>query len=345
MKNIRFFLTATVVVLAALGCASSPGSGGGNGLPPWYNDPQGTYPDDQYLTSVGSGDTRRAAEQDAAAGIAQIFESRISVDMRTAERYRELVSGSSTLSESDVQMTQSVNIRSNQTLSNIQFGESATDEMGRVHVIAYLERIPTGNIYVDLINKNASQVRSFLDQSAQSSELLREYAFLSAAAVVAANNEILQDQLRIIAPGFSSMVQTGYVYDDILGDMSDLAGRMTVSVSVSNDNDDRVAGAVREALSMERFPVADGGLLSVLGSVQMEAIELNSDYETVRWHLNLEMRGPDGRSLVTYDNQDRASGVTQEAARAFAYNDIEESVQKDFVGAVRGYFDGLVLGN
>jgi len=354
LRTIIFRVGVIGVVITAIaaisGCSSAPASssagssGGADGMPAWYSDPQSVYPDDRYLSSIGSGDTRRAAEQDAAAGIAQVFESRISVDMRTAERYQELVSGSTTLSQSDVQFTQSVNIRSDQTLVNIQYGESATDNTGRVHVIGYLERIPTGNIYADLVKKNGTQVETFLSESHASGELLRQYAFLSAASVVAANNEVLKDQLRIISPGFAAMAETGYDYDAILQEMADLAGRMTVSVSVANDDGGRVAGALREALSKERFPVAADGMLSVAGSVRMEPIQLNPDYKSVRWYLNLEMRGPDGRSLVTYDNEERASGVTEEAATAFAFSDIEEAVEKDFVGAMRAYFDSLVLG-
>jgi hypothetical protein len=61
--------------------------------------------------------------------------------------------------------------------------------------------------------------------------------------------------------------------------------------------------------------------------------------------MSQDMAGPDGSSLVNLDEEDRASGVSEEAARAFAYRDIEEAVARDFVDAMRGYFDGLVLSN
>ncbi len=344
----RFTVVGMSIVLAVLiaGCASAPSGAprGGNDEPEWLLNPASAYPDEMFLSAVGSGDTRAAAEQNAAAGIAQIFEARVSVDMRTAERYQELVSGSSTLTESEVQLTQSVSIRSDQTLLNIQYGESFTDAMGRVSVIAYLERIPTGRIYADLIQKNGTQVENFRAESGAGGDLVRQYAFLSAASVVAANNEVLRDQLRIIAPGFGELAQVGYDYDDLLREKADLAARMTVSVAVDNDEGGRIAGAVREALSEERFPSAESAVLAVRGSVRMEPTEINPDYKSVRWYLNLEMVGPDGRALVTYDNQERASGVSEEAAQAFAYADIEEAVRKDFVGAMRAYFDGMVLG-
>lgn len=349
-------LVAATIVAGVLlaGCVSAPSAGTDSGrgggaagdLPDWYLNPQSVYPDNQFLTSVGTGDSRRDAEQQALAGLSQIFEAEIEVDVETRERYRELVTADGAFSESDVQLAQTTNIRAAQTLLNVQFGEAAVDELGRVHVIAWIERIPTGRLYVDLIDKNARQVESFLGSAARSDGILREYAYLSAATVVATNNEVLRDQLRIIAPGMGEMARVSYDFNELLQQRADLASAMTVSVAVDGDRDDRVGAAVREALSAERFPVVtSGAVLSVTGRASVEPVELSNDFETVRWVLTLEMRGPDGASLVTFDDQNRASAVTVDSAIAFAYRDIEEVITDDFVSSIRAYFDGLVLGN
>lgn len=338
---------AAFVLLA--GCAGGPARAparAAQDMPAWYLNPAAVYPDQVYLTAVGTGDTRRDAEQQALAGLSQIFEAEIEVDMTTRERYREIMTAQGTLSETEVELAQTTSVRAAQTLLNVQTGEAAVDQSGRVHVIAYIERMPTGRLYVELIEKNGDQVQYFLDQAAASGSLVREYAFVSAAAVVAAGNELLRDQLRIIAPAMGQIVRLSYRYEDVLRRRVDLAERMRVAVTVENDDGDRIGGVVRQALGQERFPVSgDDPVLRVTGRVSVEPVALSSEFETVRWVLNLGLSGPDGSTLVTYDDQGRASAVTVDSATAFAYRDIQDAVEKNFMRNVRRYFDGLVLGN
>jgi predicted small secreted protein len=208
----RLAIPTAVLLVAVLlaGCATSSGGSAAtargqamanaNDLPEWYLNPQSVYPNEVFLTAVGTGDTRRDAEQQALAGLSQIFEAQVQVDARTSERYSEIMSAQGTVSENEVRLAQNTNVRSNQTLLNVQFGEAAVDETARVHVIAYIERIPTGRVYMDLIETNGDQVERFLDEASRSNGMVREYSYVSAAAVVASANRVLQDQLRIIAP-------------------------------------------------------------------------------------------------------------------------------------------------
>ncbi|MEX2444440.1 MAG: LPP20 family lipoprotein [Alkalispirochaeta sp.] len=342
-------LAAVAAALVLGSCVSGPGGdtrspARAGDLPEWYLNPQNVYPSETFLTAIGTGDSRRDAEQQALAGLSQIFEAEISVDSRTSERYSELMTAQGSVSESEIRLAQDTNIRSNQTLLNVQYGEAAVDETGRVHVIAYIERIPTGRVYADLIEKNGDQVASFLEQASSSDDLVREYAYTSAAAVVSSTNEVLRDQLRIIAPGFSEIVSLPYDPDDVLRRRADIASRMQTSVDVEGDETDRIAGVVRSALSEERFPLGSSDpVFRVTGSMRIDEGEVNNDFQSVRWTLTLDFTGPEGNTLVTFDQQSRASGVSREAAVAFAYSDMEEAVAQSFVGAIRRYFDGLVL--
>lgn len=357
MRHVSLYTIARAVIVVAgavalSGCVtagpaagSSGASGRGGALPAWYTDPQSVYPEQVYLTAVGTGDSRRDAEQQALAGLSQIFEAQVSVDMRTSERYRDIMTAQGTVSESELSLAQSTNVRSNQTLLNVQFGESAVDELGRVHVIAFIERVPTGRVYSDLIARNGGQVVSFLARADTASGLIEEYAYVSAAAVVASANESLRDQLAIIAPQAAGALVLPYRYEAVLERRVGVATQLSTAVAISGDDNDRIGSVVREAISQERLPIATAdAVLQVVGRVSVTPEALSGSFETVRWVLSLEMRGPDGRVLVSYDGQDRSSAVTVDSAIAFAYRDMEEIVAGEFVGAMRSYFDGLVLG-
>ncbi|WP_319561028.1 LPP20 family lipoprotein [Marispirochaeta sp.] len=341
-------LMGLLVLFLFAGCATggpASGSSSSGDMPAWFLDPRAAYPDDTYMTAIGTGDTRRAAEQSAMAGLSQIFESQITVDVSTAERYRDLVSSAGNVSESELMLAQSTNVQSNQTLLNVQFGEAAVDTEGRVHAIAYIDRMATGRIYQDLIRKNSGFVTAYMNEYRAADDPIRKYAFVSAAAVVAQSNALLLDQLRIISQVFYAMTSLPYDQRSVLQEKSEMASTMTISLRVRGGEGPLVESAVREALSQERFPTADPALLSIRGDVRIEDIELNPKYKSVRWYLNLDFTGPDGKALVSYNNQGRASAVTAESARSFAMDDINKAVKQEFVGSVRGYFDGLVQGN
>jgi hypothetical protein len=332
-----------LVILA--GCASAPASGG-NDLPEWYLNPKSVYPDNQYLTAVGTGDSRRDAEQQALAGLSQTFEAEVSVDARTRERYEELMTAEGTASESEVQLVQSTRVASAQTLLNVQFGEAAVDEEGRVHVIAYLERAPTAQVYRGLIGKNSEQVQSYLSEAQASDDPVVRYAYFNAAGVVARSNEVLVDQLRIISPATAAVAEPPYDMQEVVQQESAATRALSFAVSIDGDTNGRITTLVREALSERQFPVAESNpVLVVDGSFAIRDAESTEDFQSVRWTLALRLNGPDGNGLVTYDEEDRAAGVDRQAATSFAYTDAEEAVRDGFIGSVQSYFNGLVLGN
>ncbi|NBF39030.1 MAG: hypothetical protein GVY14_01310 [Spirochaetes bacterium] len=364
----RFSVTRTMLALVALvflaGCVSGPATGGGASgggasggssgsggvqttaggepIPEWYEDPKSVYPDNQYLSAIGSGDTRRGAEQDALGSLSQIFEARVSVDNRINERYREIAGSSGSFSESDVRLANSVNVQSDQRLVNVQYGESFTDSQGRVHVIGYMNRMETGRVYRDLIQKNAEQIERFLDEADSESRILRRFAFVSAANVVAQSNRALIDQLQIISAPLAATLQLPYDEQAVAERRLEVASEMAYRVNVSGSAASRVEEVVAGALSSEGFVVSENGPLLVQGSAELESAE-GGQYEEVRWYLNLEFVGPGGNTVVAFNQQDRASGVSQDAARSFAYSDIEEVAREEFVGQVIGYFDSLVI--
>lgn len=344
---------AVVIVGGMLlgGCASESATSRSstaqqNDYPEWYLNPGEVYPDAQYLTAVGTGSTRRAAEQEAMAGLAQIFRSEIEVDSTTQERYREIMTSQGKVEESEIELAQTLNVRAAQTLLNVQTGEAAVDDRGRTHVIAYIERIPTGQLYADLINENSSQIVTFIDEAEATGDILRRFAYLNAATVVAHSSEVLASQLRIISPITHQGIQYPYSHNDLLRERADTAEQMLVAVSIDGDTGDRIGGILRQTLGDERFPIsADNPVLSVNGRISIDPVNLNPDFETVRWVLNIDVQRTGAATLVSFDDQGRASGPTVEQARAFAYQDIQQAIERKFRSRLQRYFDSLVLGD
>ncbi|TVQ26020.1 MAG: hypothetical protein EA383_06645 [Spirochaetaceae bacterium] len=345
-------MTKSVFIIGAVlgmlvGCAT-PGeqTTAAGGYPEWFLNPSNVYPQERYMSAVGSGRDRRDAEQQALAALSQAFEVEIRVDETTRERYRELMTDSGTMTESEIDLTQVRDVRSAQTLLNVQFGDAFMAPDNRVHIVAYLERMATGRLYVDLINRNEAQVSDYLAEANGSQDPLRRYAFLSAAEAVAANNEMLRDQLRIISQPMSATLPSGNSRSAIVSRRTDAAESLPVAIRVTGDAENRILPILRRAVAAERFPITDSAaVLTVEGAFEIEPIDLNPDFESVAWAFSATFGRSGGTSLLSYSDQGRASGITVERATALAYEDMAVSVEQGFARDLRRFLNELVLGS
>ena len=356
-KTCRQGILKTLFIAAAAlmitGCAASPsagrfpavGSQREEQLPRWYLHPQSLYPEGSYLSAAGAGNTRREAEDQALAGLAQIFEADIQVDYAMQERYREFIGVQEAYTEQDIELAQTTQVRSGQRLMNVQFSEAARDDSGQVYIIAYIERIPTGRLYRDLIDKNNSQILQLVRAADAAVGPIQEYAYVNAASVVAASNDALYHQLRILAPQLAQPLGVPYDYQQLKIRRSQIASRMNVSVDIDGDRNGWVHSAVAKIITDMQFPVTEAEpVMRIIGDFQLEPVSLSSDFKTVRWVLTLDVTGANGSSVIRYADHGRASGITEDAAAAFAFRDIEASLKQQFIPGVTGYFDGIVLG-
>lgn len=344
-KNVRVLALPVVMIAAMLalmtGWATSAASGTDvNGYPSWYLDPHSVYPREQYLAAVGSGDTRSDAEQQAMAGLAQLFKATVKVDVQTQKLYREVITAQGTLTDEEMEFVNATDIQASEELLNVQFGEAAVDARGMVHTIAYLERFGTGRLYLDIIQKNSSQVQSLLRQARSTADPVDRYALISAASAVAAGNEVLIDQLRIISPTMLMTASPGYDYPDLLQQRAEAASGMRASITFSGNYQDRITGVVAEALTREGFQISEESpVLLLAGDFTASAVELNPDFKTVRWTLAIEASRPDGTGIVAYSTQGRVSGITEDAAASLAYQDIKKVVDREFMEELRAFIN------
>lgn len=348
-----------------------------SGIPSWYLDPETRYPDETYLAAAGSGETRKAAEKEALAGLSQRFETTVQVDLQTREYFSEIVTAQGLLTEEELELVNTTNIQSSGKLLNVQFSEATRDSSGSYYIIAFIERIPSGRIYLDLIQKNSKRIMMYMNQAEEAEkrgDVLDSYAFLNAAAILAAPQEALLEQLRIISPGMSAMASTGYNYTELLKRQSAAGEALTVSISINGDHQKRVRSLLAQVLNRENFAVLPPGddspedlqneetapqqgdlqneqtsskqnvqqreepVLQIQGDVSLIPTELNPDFKTVRWVLRIEVSRKNGNRILTFAEQGRSSGLNETAAVSLAYKDMQELLEEEFTAELHSYF-------
>ena len=210
--------------------------------PSWIVDKDSAYPPEKFLAEVGEGDSLRGAKSNAAAAIAQIFRTRIQLDSSIRTRYTELTgSGGDSLGMlTQTEFDQTIDQSADESLSNLRYGESWSNDMGRVYTVAYLDRAQTGNLYRQRIIDNDKRVVELQGRAGTQSEPLRRFAFLDAAAVMAEANQLLLKQLEIINLPMARSTMSPYSIGELRAARADQATAMKIRIEVSGDESGRI---------------------------------------------------------------------------------------------------------
>ena len=311
--------------------------------PKWLEAPKSVYPENMYLSAIGEADSRTMAENMAAGNLSRIFESNVKTDQTYSQRYMELTKNGQTSYEDQSTTNQNVSITSEQTLVNIEFGESYTNDMGRVFVIAYLNRMKTGEIYEEKIAENADNINYYVKLADESFDILFKYAALSAATAFSQNNEVLISQLGIIFPTSREMLEVNYKHADIMKQAAEISHQIGFSVDIANDPDHKISILVEELMNDLGFVISDTPLLMAHGKVLFEETDLQRDEKFVRYELQLQVDDPQGQTIVTMDEKGREGHISVSEAQARAVRAVEKKIKKELDNKLISYFDGMVL--
>ncbi len=314
-----------------------------NGTPEWINHPERSYPNSQYLTAIGTGDSRKEAENSAASNLAKIFQSKIKSEETINARYQELIKSNQSSLESRTNIEKKISVASEQTLFNVRYPESYTDNLGKVFVLGIIEREPTAVLYRDKIKENYSRIESFVKKCEKVKDPLKKYSNIDAALVTAKVNVALVQQLKIIMIGMSVQPDSAYSLGRITEMCSNAQKDVSFAINISGAEKDNVAGFINDMLSELGFSVAERGVLTIGGTESVERIDLASDQKFVRWSYQLFVNEASGRTIISFSENGREGHITYEEAAARALRTMREKIKTDLGEKINSYFNSLAM--
>ncbi len=216
--------------------------------------------------------------------------------------------------------------------------------MGRVFVIAYLDRMKTADIYTEKIIKNSAKIDFFISQGNDAKNPVSKYANLNAASAIGLNNEILLDQLGIISPNSKASLVLGYNYNELNKEAVESAKLISFNVDIKNDVENKVTILVEELMTDLGFILADDAILHAVGTVAFEETDIKRDNLVfVRYDLQLKINDNSGTTFVTISDNGREGHVSFLEATARAIRTVEKKIKKELKKKLISYFDGLVI--
>ena len=332
----------SVILILILSCAANAKKRKSSN-PTWLKNPKAAYPEQMYLTAIGEGDSRSDAENMAAGNLARIFESNIKTEETVNQRYMELTKNKKTDIEEQTDVIKNVNIKSQQTLFNIQYGESYTDDVGRVHTVAYLNRLKTAEIYENKINKNADRIEYFIGIADKSADPILKYAAMSAASAVSSINELLLAQLTIIFPSAIDMLEIDYNHDKIVKDTKTAAANISCKIEIENDEEKKITIMLEELINDLGFVLSKENVLKIDGNILLEKTDLKRDLEFIRYELQINVTDNKDSVIVSMSEKGREGHVSATEAKARAIRTLSKKINKQLKKKLIAYFDGMVL--
>lgn len=324
-----------MLLLFLAGCASHPID-----TPAWLVTPQETYSEAQYLVAVGEGDSRRAAENSATAGLARIFESRIRAEETLSETTTEARGALENFNQFS-ELRAQIQIGSDQNLLNIQFGEAFQDHDGRIHTVAFIPRAETAEIYRSRIAENNAAIVLLTHRSDAAPGPLNAYAFRRAAARKALKNDRLLAQLNIIRPGAKDQISMHYDPQELYADTAAAAHGVTFLVHFPGDGGE----ALREALTGMGFSEAENAELLFSGTATFEETDLQRGALVfVRYRYKIDAHTRDENLVLSLNGSRREGHINIAEATARARRSLHSKITSEIPLEIGAFLDRLASG-
>lgn len=328
MKKYLISLLALNLVIF-IGCASSQQSGSGGGNPEWVDNPYSVYSESQYLAAVGSGSTQNAAQDQALASLARIFQSRVDAEQTVEEEFLEWEDGNQWVSENSYSLVNFSRISTDQNLINAQVLETHLGNDAQWYALAALNRSQTASVYNDLIRNNRTEIAELEEAADNSSRIYRTLGLLQQARNLALENEMLAQQRNIIMGGGSINRS-----EDIarLNDKVRSVREECVIQIAGNDDSADVMPAINQVFQQMGFIIGDIGVLEARVDFNHQVADLRrDDAEFVRWTLTISVDDPElSQSLATFSHDGRDGALSYNDALKRAEFSARQHIERNF---------------
>ncbi|MDC7219090.1 MAG: LPP20 family lipoprotein [Spirochaetales bacterium] len=339
---------ALIILIVLTGCTSSPSSSPSSSSrnsgkqPDWVSDVYSAYTEDDYLAVLGEGDSLSQAQAKAASNMSLIFESRIMVDSTVESRFVEMRTGGAfSGSSEETSVTDKISQLSDQTLMNLKYGESWTNSMGKVIVVAYLNRQETAELYRSRMNEQSQVLNRLKSDGDRAVSKLARYAYYDSAYVIAMANEVMREQLEIISPASARLAGSNYDLNEIKSARSDASDDMSFRMEFTGDDEGKAQAALAETLTEMGFSVGPDGDIAVAGSVRSEKIERANDYKNYKWYLVIDVVDESDKVIIAVNESGTSASTSDSAALSRVNTDVKKVINKEFEKQFNSYLNSF----
>lgn len=311
-------------------------------MPDWYKNREEYYPAEDYIVSEGWGQTPEKAIEKATINMARIFNVKVTVEENILKRYSSMTNMKDFEEYFTEFSEETAKLISEQNLVNIMFLEPTFDKKSRSYfTLAYIERSSTARILMDRMKREQENMEYFVRMAASNSDPLVKYHYITSAWLTAANNQMMQEQLDVLAPGIG--IKPIYTLAELAAQKKKTAETIRFKLTVKGDSNGRIAQALRTVVNNTGFSVSDqDAVLELKASTSIKKIDIDQDQLSfVSWEFQLKMDRGLNHTALSVMKEGKEGSVNDSNARLHAYESIQSFIEKEFQQKLTSYFDTL----
>jgi len=309
--------------------------------PAWVNDPYLEYPKDSFLCCVGTAKDRAEAENLAVTGLRKIFCPEPGITPETELRYYDLtrpakLNPRTTMTPAELkQLTES-------ELHLIRLGKVWTDKGGTVHVLAYLDRKATADVYLSALNQDKQRVLDYLTKALDITDPWQYYACLEAAMTIDQMILTRIAQLSIIDLNSGVNFNPGYDSEVLITQHRTAARQVRLNLLISSDQDAYLEDIIHQTITGLGFTFASSDASLLEASLIVESLATDKPRTDLRFTLQLSLFDFAQELVWNLEFEDTISEQDRTEAFARVKRAVNAKVAYELTGAVNRYTDSLI---
>jgi len=293
-----------------------------------------------YLTAVGSGDSRQAAEMDAFRQLVSTFGVTVQADIRLAEVYRR----TGAVATHDVAFGQEIILGTGMdNLIGAEIGDRWEGAgRGNSFALAVLNRERATQIYSDMIRANLETIDSLTNMSPAERNTFSGFSRYQVAAVFADMNANYAAVLSVVGTPVQGL-RSG---DDFRRGAQEIAAAIPVGINVSNDRAGRIQSAFARTFSDLGFRTGGANQRYML-DVNLVILPTDHAGQMVFSRMELSANLIDtntGAVLLPFSFNVREGHRTQSEAENRVFIAAEQRIDREYGDMLSDYLSQLIPG-
>lgn len=275
--RIVFFSWIFLLTAYGIGFSAEP-------KPDWVDGASSRYPDDSFITGVGSGDRRQGAENSAYTALARVFQSQVRSVTTDHENFRQTDRPSKVDFDRTVEIQNQTEVSTDKLLEQVRIAERWVDPVSQVHyALAVLDRSKAAASLRQRSLAAEMEAKEWEEKAKKSSDTLEQARAFRKAILAARLVEGYAADLRVIqARGIDVPVVNAALLQEQLDGL--LRKHFQVAVQVTGPNASSVRAAILERLHRAGFTSGAEEALLITGEVRLEeADRKDPQWRYVRW--------------------------------------------------------------
>ena len=314
--------------------------------PDWIEGKSRKYSSEQYLTGVGYGDDRKAAEDSALAAIARIFQAEIHSKTSELEKYTQTDVKGKTHSSRDIQIDQITSVATNKALEDITIAEVWDDESeNRTYALAVMDRRHAMVSIREKITAIDSDIAVMQQKSVTVSDKIEKARTIRAILKSLLDREVYNTDLRIINPSGTGIEPPMTLFAVKQQLQAILSNEIHIGVQLEGPHNKDVRSSIIEGLTKEGFSVEEQGDIEnldilVRGVVSFENADL-PQWKFVRWDITIDLvNQTNGKVFGSFTRHGREGHLNFREAEDKAV----KALQKDIVNELSQQLVSFIYG-